>query len=244
MGQIKNIKLHIVTDIKVNGSKMGGGTHGHLALVATLLLTTCGCHNMVFDMDELSVQYGIEISNKPVLANSHAPEENVVQLSSKHGQTYSCFLPPPVAPHDEDADAAGAGSTQGVADILDASFNGTCLTYKKGWWTYKMCHKKSITQYHVNQLGEVSGVATLLGEFESEDDWTTDEVKERKPSELFHSHKHSRGDVCDVTGKPRGSTVQYFCDTKSKDAIIRIEEPSTCAYIITVVSNKLCTHPL
>ena len=38
---------------------------------------------------------------------------------------------------------------------------------------------------------------------------------------------------------------QYFCgdERNNKDTIIRVEEPATCEYIITVHSGNLCKHP-
>merc|ERR1712226_724938 len=196
----------------------------------------------VLDVDELSVQYGIEITNKPVNLNSQPADENVLHLSSKHGQLYSCFLPQ--VPQEQDQEPSGGTPVENVVDILDKSLNGTCMTHKKGWWTYKLCHKKSITQYHVGEGGDPDSPITNLGSFSSEDDWTKEEVLERKPSEIYHSHQFVNGTVCDVTQEPRKTTVQYFCSTKPGDSIIRIEEPATCEYIITVHSAKLCTHPL
>ena len=36
---------------------------------------------------------------------------------------------------------------------------------------------------------------------------------------------------------------QYYCGEGSIDTIVRVEEPATCEYIITVHSVKLCDHP-
>lgn len=37
---------------------------------------------------------------------------------------------------------------------------------------------------------------------------------------------------------------QFFCDPHSVDYIARIDERSTCVYVITAYTNKLCNHVL
>ena len=49
-------------------------------------------------------------------------------ISSKHGQPYSCSLPE-VVPDGEDNNEEDELKTDDVHNILDKSFNDTCLTH-------------------------------------------------------------------------------------------------------------------
>merc|ERR1712168_437932 len=98
---------------------------GVYGILSAIFIVICSCQATVFDIDELAVQYGIEISNKPIVLNSQSQSQstNVMQLSSKHGQRYSCFLPPPPAQIEEtEANNANLNTTS-IVDILDKSFN-------------------------------------------------------------------------------------------------------------------------
>ena len=39
-------------------------------------------------------------------------------------------------------------------------------------------------------------------------------------------------------------TLQIFCDEGIADVVVRVDEPSSCSYVITVHTNKLCKHSL
>ena len=89
----------------------------HVTIVVVTIFSTCLCiADTVFDIDELSVQYGIEISSNPVLYSAPQEDENVVQLSSKHGQVFvdlmtiviSCLTKTQPYPIDQDCFHANA----------------------------------------------------------------------------------------------------------------------------------------
>jgi len=195
------------------------------------------------NIEELSsLKYGLQITNKPVLFQEvSAPNE--LHVSSRHGQAYSCVLPE-VLSNQEDEKEALKKENDDVVKILDKSLNGSCLTYHKGWWSYKVCHKKKIQQYHMNEKGEVDGDITLLGVYQSEDDWSIKDKSGKKTGNLYHKQTYVNGTKCDLTTKSRSVIVQYYCSSSDANAVIRVEEPSTCEYIITVNSKALCTHTL
>ncbi|XP_057293166.1 protein OS-9-like [Hydractinia symbiolongicarpus] len=209
-------------------------------LLTSALFSQCFCQSFL-NIEELSaMKYGIEITNKPVLYDA-VNSANIIYVSSKHGQAYSCNVPEIIL-NEEEQDNDQIDMKE-ITKILDDSFNGSCLTHNKGWWSYKVCHKKDIEQYHIGEHGAIEGL-TLLGVYESEDDWSKKDVSELKAGALHHSQNYTKGSMCDLTSKPRRTVVQYYCSAHEKDTIIRVEEPSTCEYIITIHSVKLCSHPL
>ena len=59
----------------------------------------------------------------------------------------------------------------------------------------------------------------------------------------YYPVKYIQGTVCDITNKPRVTTVHYVCMTDAKNQIFSFEEVSSCEYEIVVLTPKLCTHP-
>ena len=109
---------------------------------------------------------------------------------------------------------------ESVMEILERTLNGFCLqTTTGGWWTYEICHKKSIRQYHEvvgsrkNKDGAVYSARTVeadhnLGNYQSstfadilpEDEWkkvanaTDKKGGVKKP---YFELEYVGGDVCD-----------------------------------------------
>lgn len=189
-----------------------------------------------------SLQYGVEISKEPVLFQQ-TPGHNVMHISSKFGQKYSCQVPIIQLPKSKEGESPSSIDPKTVTRLLDESFGDNCLEFNKGWWTYKVCHKSNVTQYHISEKGETEGDISNLGIFEKEDDWTDKNLNDKKTKQLYHIVTYTNGSICDLTGKPRKTSVQYYCGEGIADMIIRVEEPATCEYIITVHSVKLCDHP-
>merc|ERR1712212_413470 len=55
------------------------------------------------------------------------------------------------------------------------------------------------------------------------------------------------GSVCDLTGESRKTEVRFKSDESLKgtdrDVISEIEEPSSCTYLFTISTIRLCSHP-
>lgn len=54
---------------------------------------------------------------------------------------------------------------------------------------------------------------------------------------------HIPGTICDLSGKPRVTRVQYVCYTHGKHEVYSFKETSTCEYEIVILSPLLCDHP-
>ncbi|XP_026315422.1 endoplasmic reticulum lectin 1 isoform X3 [Hyposmocoma kahamanoa] len=51
------------------------------------------------------------------------------------------------------------------------------------------------------------------------------------------------GTICDLSGKPRVTRVQYVCYSPGKHEVYSFKETSTCEYEIIILSPLLCEHP-
>ncbi|ORX56924.1 hypothetical protein DM01DRAFT_1406371 [Hesseltinella vesiculosa] len=52
------------------------------------------------------------------------------------------------------------------------------------------------------------------------------------------------GTNCDLTNRPRSIDIQYQCDREAKDYIAMFEEVSTCHYLMTISTPRLCDDQL
>lgn len=113
----------------------------------------------------------------------------------------------------------------------------------EGWWSYEVCPKKSVRQFHVEQnqppkpeldfrLGNrVAGLEARKINVE------------QHPK--YFSESFVEGTRCDLTGQPRKSEVRYQCNAERlTPQIVDISEPSACEYRIVIETATLCEHPL
>ncbi|XP_065666931.1 protein OS-9 isoform X4 [Hydra vulgaris] len=192
------------------------------------------------DMEEISrMKYGVIISNNPVLFNEKIGENELI-ISSKHGQQYVCTLPEIQVDLNVEQKNSNFHYSL-VTKILDEAFNRSCLTYHKGWWSYNVCHKDKIEQFHVENDAKISSV-TLLGFYESEDYSNVSVSESEMLNGPVHNQKYTNGAICDLTSKPRSSVVKYICG--ENNAVLQVDEPESCQYVVTISSIKLCSHPL
>nr|CAB3263207.1 uncharacterized protein LOC104266204 [Phallusia mammillata] len=123
-----------------------------------------------------------------------------------------------------------------------------CLKKVKGWWTYELCFGKTVKQYHSDD-GITHGDAIDLGNFESDFDWSDEQRIKRSPFkqhklQKYHSQSYVNGTKCDIHSHHRETEVRFYCDESATVAYIdRVDEPSTCSYIIIVKTDLLCSHP-
>jgi len=211
--------------------------------IRLILVFMCDLGLCFLDIDEFrELKYGIEINRKPVIL-SHLPQDNVVHLSSKYGQLYQCNLPLRETQDSKSEDDSADNTNITVKSILDDAFANQCLYYNLGWWTYKVCYKKEVTQYHEDN-GIIQGNIINLGSFESEKEWNNTNSKRNPNKEEYHPHFYINGSTCELVGKQRQTTVKFVCSDDSSNQIKLVDEPETCMYSITVGCKDLCMHPL
>jgi len=234
-----------------------------------LVVTSVG----FLDIDDLKhSQFEISIQAKPVLidnrydndlqsgdssltpkAASNMPDNHII-LGSKYGQLYQCALPADAIK--EDGETSKAASAKDVIKLLGPLKHGPCLFYTKGWWSYEFCYGLEIKQYHFEN-GAIQGDIIYLGKFESDYNWTKTEEgeaamtgskgKTKQVQRKYHSQYYVNGSHCELMDDLRKTEVRFKCDEKlgvsTMDVISEIEEPSTCTYLFTISTNRLCSHP-
>ncbi|KAG5192690.1 hypothetical protein JKP88DRAFT_261708 [Tribonema minus] len=151
------------------------------------------------------------------------------------------------------------------AEVLDRQLTplqGRCFTWHRveHWWTYKWCHRRGTTQYHIDASGESTDFVNL-GTFSgsSSVDWSNG------IEELVYHFQH--GDSCTVPGasgtvwdlmvKQRKTEVRVRCCSvldaqerhnaqppRSSTQIDDVNEPDRCSYTVTVCTKHLCPQAL
>uniref|UniRef100_A0A914EMG4 Endoplasmic reticulum lectin 1 n=1 Tax=Acrobeloides nanus TaxID=290746 RepID=A0A914EMG4_9BILA len=127
----------------------------------------------------------------------------------------------------------------------------TCSYRIESYWIYELCHGRYINQYHEEKETKIR-TEYYLGNFRQdqsdEDEKTFDQLNpptkkiEGDDRPYFPVH-YRQGTICDLTGKPRMTTVIYVCEENAKNPIQSLSEISTCTYEIVVLTSRLCSHP-
>ncbi|XP_078545070.1 protein OS-9 isoform X4 [Lissotriton helveticus] len=210
-----------------------------------LLLGLCASARGFLNLEELThMKYDIEIAAEPVLSGQ-SKSDDIVLVSSKYKQKYECRLPALAVKFHQDRDEDQQSySGQGISDLLKPMETAPCLIKTKDWWTYELCYGKHIQQYHMEEL-EVKGDILYLGHYQSEFDWNNETAKATKHHRLkrYHSQLYVNGSKCDLNGRTREAEVRFVCEEGTGDYIARIDEPQSCAYVLTVHTTRICHHP-
>nr|XP_043880703.1 protein OS-9 isoform X4 [Solea senegalensis] len=205
------------------------------------------CVPAFLNLEELNeMRYGIQILPDPVILGQTKTEE-VMMVSNKYKQLYECRLPAQAVWFHQDP--ASEPDSQGytgpnIPELLSAMHNAPCLVKMKDWWTYEFCYGQHIRQYHLEDT-EIKGGVLFLGYYESEFDWNNETAKASKHHRLkrYHSQTYVNGSKCDLNGHPRETEVRFVCEEGSGDYIVRVDEPQSCRYVLTIHTSRTCQHP-
>lgn len=65
------------------------------------------------------------------------------------------------------------------------------------------------------------------------------------PGERRLVQHYGNGQTCDLTGRPRTVEVRYVCNERSgsMNYLEALLEPTTCSYVLTMVSPLICAMP-
>ena len=156
-----------------------------------------------------------------------------------------------------DAHAASRVSqTQSLEKKLEQHHDNSCFHRVEGWWTYELCYRKHVRQYHTEgagasatvsgefSLGRFDNEATRANNFRKSGD--ASDASETTGNELTDSltHVFTGGTPCDLTPLQRETSVVYRCSGGGDDSagagIVSITEPATCRYLLTFVTPALC----
>ena len=131
-----------------------------------------------------------------------------------------------------------------------------CAYRLEHYWTYELCHGKSLRQYHEERDGKnIKVTEYFLGHYnkETHDVKLKEEIEHdksggRKPLRKkiesinmpFYELVMKDGTLCDLNGMPRTTRVQYVCYPNGNHDIYSLKESSTCEYEVVVLSSLLC----
>ena len=153
-------------------------------------------------------------------------------------------------------------SKSGSISSLLQPLKGSCFQYVDGWWTYEFCYGSYFRQMHVevkegssgNKIQQVQsayelgkwGGETVAMEDESNHLVTLQSLSTEHVQTTAFAEEYSDGAVCEVTGKPRSTTVHFVCrgGTATRSKILSVKEDASCHYLLELHTPHLCVHPL
>lgn len=140
-------------------------------------------------------------------------------------------------------------------------------TNQNEWWGYEVCPRQEIVQFHLSAKTAGQEQISSLGKYSMDFDWKKAEQAENpenqeksesqnsesQNSDLLKNFKkysstkthvqyYSDGKLCDITKKPRTTELHWKCHGSGGTRLVRIEEPSTCNYVIHMHSALMCGH--
>mmetsp|Transcript_24966 Transcript_24966/g.38852 ORF Transcript_24966/g.38852 Transcript_24966/m.38852 type:complete len:284 (+) Transcript_24966:43-894(+) len=185
--------------------------------------------------------------------------ERIYSTTDHRGVRFHCLLPSkeqsaeskeelPVSSIDEEKDLRlqqeelHLKMTQTVERI-----GKSCVVRNEGWWSYEFCASGSVRQYHEDRQTGAIEADIPLGYAPTKRQWRliSDETA---MDEVYVTEMYKGGQKCDLPPQlPRQTEIRWFCDPKrTKGAIFSlasIEEPSSCSYLVKIVSSLICDLP-
>jgi len=238
-----------------------------LILVTIFQLSSGSIENapVHLDLNEINlVQYDVRIEDQPIIVDNVDSDSPAVQddimilpMTNKHGQKYQCQLPKPKEvneggknfdpskPNDDNTEeeAVEMSDLEKAKKLLQPMASQPCLLRTKDWWTYELCYGKFIRQFHMEE-GKPSGPILHLGYYHFDKELDEDLKNSETKIKRHHTQIYANGSNCDLTGNARQTEVRFECDpTSVMDAIIQVDEPQSCQYVITVLTSKICAIP-
>lgn len=166
---------------------------------------------------------------------------NHFEVVSVTGQQFSCIVPN-ITKQNKYPSLVLRNTSDDIQTVFASWNTSSCLNWFAGWWTYELCIGREILQYHKDK--DVVLTSTSLGSFAKDFDWGQAEKSDLQVRNRYHSQFYDQGSTCDVTGRPRSTEVQFFCQYYTPTpAIIEVSEVATCSYIVRVASADLCIIP-
>ena len=250
-----------------------------LARILTVALAVARAHARTDDafVGDDAARYVVRIPKEPLEITPATPHRRV-PMTSADGQKYLCRIPERAMDEDENEDGEdddgviirgdSTASTTTLRDVERAKsvdrhlapLEGKCFYYGNGdWWTYEMCHKSHVEQFHREGAARVS--AYSLGRFDADatlglettrgadgdasvsgGGGSASSVLENRP---YHAHAFVGGSACEDVGDAyretkRRSEVRFVCAEDGAEGVSSVEEPATCRYVLTFRTPLAC----
>ena len=152
--------------------------------------------------------------------------------SSSPPRDPSTLPPRALATTDDDeahqtVESQAALKSQPLAPAAEATSASHCLQRTQGYWTYEVCMRSSVTQFHSVLKGLARRNVARMGQYEST---TADGIQ-----------RYLRGEACGTASEQnrlRETSVRAGCGRH--DRIMAVREPSPCRYEVDVELRQLC----
>ncbi|KAI3438201.1 hypothetical protein D9Q98_000638 [Chlorella vulgaris] len=170
-------------------------------------------------------------------------------MRSPNGTSFRCYIPDPAASAQAAEGSSIAAAENSLfpqkkpSELLEA-LAGHCYYRIEEWWTYELCFKQKLRQYHKDDGRTVSQY--LMGSYaaggEQEDEVQLDSSDVAGPMR-YVSQQYTEGEACELTGQPRQAEVRFTCGTGEDTLLTSVKELASCHYLATVTTPRLCKHP-
>ncbi|XP_022669799.1 endoplasmic reticulum lectin 1-like [Varroa destructor] len=189
---------------------------------------------------------------------------DMIRMMSSDKEPYVCFVPRHLEVKASEATTRNYNGPTPLELLEPLLANRVCRYKLDHYWTYQLCHGKSLRQYHEDTTStKVHIVEFYLGKYDL-DMMKADNEKykaefaerlktptlSRAPTVKIDGVDHpyfavnmSYGTLCDINQRPRNTQVWYVCDQMSDHDVHSFEEPASCTYRVVVRTPYLCKHP-
>lgn len=179
-------------------------------------------------------------------------------LTSAHQEKYECFLPK-LAEKESTSEEKYEGSN--ALELISPLFSQSSCSYRLDtYWTYEVCHGRSIRQYHEDREGKKVKLQEytlgkwdkrqyekLLADVQEQERNKNHQIPVKKIDNINLPYLEilmDNGTLCELNqNKPRQTRVLYVCYVHGKHEVYSLKETSTCQYEIVILSPFLCSHP-
>jgi len=180
--------------------------------------------------------------------------DRVIKVSEPAKLIYVIELATKLACEGLDRKTSLDGSTGSVDATINSAFDELkkgqlkkpCIYYTPGWFSFEICWKQEIKQFHIERVEQedqdpVDTItdAYVLGVWDGE----PLTVVAKSSTKSYAKLNYNEGTVCELTGRPRMTTVNLRCDREKEGIQVEnFQEVETCVYVFNVAMSSLCEH--
>jgi protein OS-9 len=188
-------------------------------------------------IDAVAVDRSVDLSRV-------AGERMEMRLAGDAGDVFTCVIPSDIRVDDVDEQRQRSEARDDVRTVselrqLMTSMHESCLYRLEGWWSYEVCTARgSVRQFHAQDLTGLVHEADQHYLGSKRDESATILTADYLSETLL------AGSYCDVSAQQRQTELRYKCDVaREASAILSIQEPQSCRYIVTIATPLICIHP-
>ncbi|OON17424.1 glucosidase II beta subunit-like protein [Opisthorchis viverrini] len=153
------------------------------------------------------------------------PLSQNILISTSAGEKFECLVP--IAQEFPEVNQLDSNATANEEVLLEQLFEARpCSTRAEFYWSYELCHKNYVRQFHEELLPDKRPGILLGGS-----------------SYPYYVVKFVDGTPCDLTGERRLTSVLYICLEDEDGRIIQVSEVESCQYQVVFATRYLCSHP-